>query len=155
VRKATLAAAIVLLVIIPAGAGTNAASRPPSRTCPVTLPNGGAGYHGNSGLSTALWTHNVVIADSRFIQGDGSVKMKFPWWRRVRGELEVTGRRLDARARPLAAEIAAGYGPIGLQPTYLIFPTAGCWRVTGRVGTATLTFVTLVVKAPYLVPRPG
>jgi hypothetical protein len=111
--------------------------------------------HGNRGLATALWTYNVVIADSRFIQADGSVRMKFPWWRRVRGDLRVTGRRLDRRAPALRAEIAEGYGPIGLQPTSLVFPTDGCWRITGRVGTATLTFTTLVVKAPYLTAKPS
>ena len=30
-------------------------------------------------------------------------------------------------------------------PTSLIFPTSGCWEVTGRVGEIRLTFVTLVV----------
>jgi hypothetical protein len=38
------------------------------------------------------------------------------------------------------------YGDIGFQPSYLIFSTPGCWEVTGRVGEASLTFVTRVVK---------
>jgi len=29
----------------------------------------------------------------------------------------------------------------------VIFPTEGCWQVTGRVGRADLTFVTFVIKA--------
>jgi hypothetical protein len=28
----------------------------------------------------------------------------------------------------------------------LVFPTPGCWEVTGRVGTTRLTFVTQVMK---------
>jgi hypothetical protein len=28
----------------------------------------------------------------------------------------------------------------------VIFPTEGCWRITGRAGTGTLTFVTFVIK---------
>jgi hypothetical protein len=37
-------------------------------------------------------------------------------------------------------------GDIGFQATALIFPTPGCWEVTGHVGSTTLTFVTRVVK---------
>jgi len=54
------------------------------------------------------------------------------------------GRRLDEPASPLRAEIPAGYGDFGFQSSALIFPTPGCWEVTGHVGTASLTFVTLV-----------
>jgi len=50
--------------------------------------------------------------------------------------IEATARD----ARPLQAEIPAGYGDPGLQPTALTFPTAGCWEITGRVGVSTLTF---------------
>jgi hypothetical protein len=46
------------------------------------------------------------------------------------------------------ADIPDGYGPTGLQATGVIFPTEGCWEVTGHVGDSTLTFVTLVVKKP-------
>ena len=45
-----------------------------------------------------------------------------------------------ARARP------EGYGEIGFQPTGILFAGPGCWEVTGRVGDASLTFVTLVVR---------
>jgi hypothetical protein len=38
-------------------------------------------------------------------------------------------------------------GAAGFQATGISFPTAGCGEVTGRVGTASLTFVTLVVAA--------
>jgi hypothetical protein len=29
------------------------------------------------------------------------------------------------------------------------FPTEGCWRVTGKVGRVTLTFVTFVIKKAH------
>ena len=32
-------------------------------------------------------------------------------------------------------------------PTAIVFPTEGCWRVTGTVGAARLTLVTMVLKA--------
>jgi hypothetical protein len=77
---------------------------------------------------------------------DGSLSMKFPWWRGVRGQLTIEGRRLDASAPPFRARIPEGYGDTGVQATALIFPSAGCWEVTGKVDQARLTFVTLVIK---------
>jgi hypothetical protein len=32
------------------------------------------------------------------------------------------------------------------QATGIIFPAEGCWQMTGKVGQATLRFVTLVIK---------
>jgi hypothetical protein len=124
-------------------------------TCPLTLPNGQtmpggreAGMnHGNGKLWTALWPHNVVIATPDYIGRDGSVDMKWPWWwSRTKGKLTITGRRLDGDARPLSAYLPEGYDE-GFMPSGLSFPTEGCWEVTGTVGEARLTFVTLVLKA--------
>jgi hypothetical protein len=119
--------------------------------CPVTLANGNMprerGWnHGNGELWTYFWPHNVVVATAGFIQADGSVRMKWPWWRGVRGELKIEGRRLDAEAPSVRVEIPDAYGRSGFQPTAIFFPTDGCWEVTGIVGEARLTFVTLVVK---------
>ena len=72
---------------------------------------------------------------------------KFGWWRGVTGSLRIDGRRLDAPAPPLGASIPDGYGDSGFQSTAITFPTGGCWEVTGRVGEASRTFVTLVIPA--------
>jgi hypothetical protein len=72
--------------------------------------------------------------------------MKFPWWRRAEGRLVIEGQRLDAVAPPLQAHIPAGYGASGFQAISLIFPTPGCWEVTGRVDDTSLRFVVKVVK---------
>ncbi len=64
--------------------------------------------------------------------------MKFWWWRLVKGRLTIEGRRLSI--------IPDGYGEIGFQASGLVFPTPGCWEVTGRIGDKSLTFVTLVEK---------
>jgi len=72
--------------------------------------------------------------------------MKWPWWRGVRGQLTLEGRRLDGPAAPMRASIPAGYGLTGFQATGLMFPTPGCWEVTGRVGAESLVFVTRAVK---------
>jgi hypothetical protein len=39
-----------------------------------------------------------------------------------------------------------GYGNKGFQPIYLVFPTPGCWEITGRLGAQSLTFVVQVEK---------
>jgi hypothetical protein len=131
--------------------------------CHVTLPNGVVagsserqeGSYGNALLSVGpfgLWPKGTVIlkpGGAGFVTRDGALGMKFGWTRAVRGKLNVTGHRLDGVARPLRLNANDGYGDIGFQATYLIFPTAGCWEVTAQVGEhqdSTLTFVTKVVK---------
>ncbi|MCI0397224.1 MAG: hypothetical protein L0332_33705 [Chloroflexi bacterium] len=86
---------------------------------------------------------------------DGALIIKFPWWRApgTVGRLTIEGRRLDAPAPPLQAHIPEGYGEAGFQATGIIFPTEGCWQVTGRAGDAELTFVTLVMKIPFDLAR--
>jgi hypothetical protein len=149
VARLVVATGAVLVLI--SGSSSAARTTAAERVCAVTQPRGSS--YGNGGLTTALWPFGVVVADSTFIRRDGAVKMKFPWWRDTPGELHVSGRRLDAKAPPLKVEVAEGYGLKGLQPTYLIFSTAGCWRITARAGDARLAFTTLVVKLPHLRPR--
>jgi hypothetical protein len=135
---------------------TSAASPQPIDlpACPVTAPNGNTPpgetpapeYHGNGALFTVLWPEGNIVMGPQNVEPDGSLSMKFVWWRGVKGLLTIEGRRLDAEAPPLRADIPDGYGDSGIQSSALIFPTEGCWEVTGRVGDATLTFVTRVTK---------
>jgi len=144
-----------------ARAATSASTRQASRSlagdCPVTLPRpwvpppgvsqralfGSDFAAGNGRLWVGgLWPSGVIVARPKL---DGSVAMKFGWWRNVRGHLRITGRRLDAPAPPLRTDFP-NYGFTGFQASGVYFPTAGCWQVTGKAGTATLTFVTMVVK---------
>jgi len=139
------------------GVDAPAARRP--RDCPVTPPNHSippgqsenpgadrAPYHGNGRLWTVL-PPNGIVRDAP--KRDGSIREKFPWWRGVgvRGRLRITGRRLDAPAPPLRANIPRGYGLTDFQASGIIFPTAGCWSVTGTARKANLSFVTLAVEA--------
>jgi hypothetical protein len=124
--------------------------------CPVTLPNGRqftaepqGGNHGNDALITALWTAGRVEfkpGGPGCVEPDGYLGMKWPWWHLGRGRLTIEGRRLDGPAGPLRAHINSGYGDAGFQATGLLFAGPGCWEVTGRVGDASLSFVTLVTK---------
>jgi hypothetical protein len=78
---------------------------------------------------------------------NGHIGVKLGWWRGVQGRLTISGRRLDGTARPVTADVPDGYGPTGFQASGIDFPTEGCWEVTGRAGTAHLTFAMVVVKA--------
>ncbi len=134
-----------------------------AKSCPVTLPTrftpppgvsrddlfGSDESYGNGRLWVGgLWPRGVIVAAPDFIDRDGSVDMKFGWWRQVSGQLRITGRRLDAPAPPLRADVSGGYGTTGFQASGIYFPIEGCWEVTGQVGRTTLTFVTFVIKHP-------
>jgi len=133
-----------------------------ARNCPVTIGHpippttpwrdrlfGWPAAYGNGSLWVgSLWPHGVVIITPDQINPDGSMGMKFGWWRSTTGFLTITGRRLDAPAPPLSAQ-ASDYGLTGFNASGVTFPTEGCWQVTGKVGPVTLTFVTFVIKARH------
>jgi hypothetical protein len=146
--------ASLVAFINPLRAAENAVIVEPT-SCKVTRANGQGTFlegmspdlHGNTLISTGLWPDGTVVfrpGGPGFVATDGALGMKWGWHRAVRGQLRIEGRRLDEPAPPLRAEIPAGYGDFGFQSSALIFPTPGCWEVTGHVGTASLTFVTLV-----------
>jgi len=139
------------------------ADRPATTTaasgCEVTAPNGsappqlspaltGVRWYGNGTMWTALWPEGTVTFRPHgpgFVLPDGSLKMKFYWMVAFPGELTIEGRRLDAAAPPLKYELGPRLQDGG-NPSYLIFPTAGCWEVTARTNGSTMTFVTRVVQ---------
>jgi hypothetical protein len=139
---------------------STAVARPGPQGCPVTLPSrsgassipkeslfGWESSYGDGRLAVGgLWPNGVIKAGPDLVEKDGSVRMKFGWWRGIPGKLDITGRRLDGSAPYLRADIPDGYGKTGFQATGLYFPTEGCWEVTGRVDTTHLTFVTYVIK---------
>lgn len=128
--------------------------------CPVTQPNtdrspdnGVTRFEGGY-ENDYLWTNIWMLGQGRvlfepggsgFVLKDGSLGIKWAWYRYVAGPLTIKGHRLDAPAPPLRADFEKHNGP-GFQPMYLIFPTPGCWEVTGRVNDESLTFVTLVER---------
>ena len=138
------------------------AESPAAARCEVTPPNhiqtgkpqtdvlDRFGY-GNALVSTALWPDGAITfkpGGPGFHTPDGALGMKFLWWRPGHEKLTVTGRRLDATAPPL--RFSSGQATReDFVPSYLIFPTPGCWEVTAQVGDhadSKLIFVTNVVK---------
>ena len=109
---------------------------------------------GNGKLWTALWPEGKVLAGEQDVRTDGSIEIKFPWWAAgVEGSLTIAGRRLDGPAPPVRAQINSGWTENGFSgdafwSSGIIFATEGCWQVTGTLGAARLTFVTLVVRDP-------
>jgi hypothetical protein len=171
----TAAGAAISFIAMPQRVQSQTSDRTAQPACKVTIPNqsqppvkkfgGMVTYapdyegrrdlsnpdaHGNGKLWTVLWANGTVLFQPNgpgFIGEDGSLSMKWPWYRGVQGRLTITGRRLDGPAPPLRADIPEGYRETGFQATALIFPTEGCWEVTGQVGeTSPLTFVTRVIK---------
>jgi hypothetical protein len=124
--------------------------------CPVTEPTaapasfaerlfGSAEAVGNEDLWVGgIGRDGVIVADHRMVAADGTIGWKLGWWRTTPGFLSITGRRLDAEAKPLRATVPEGYGASGFQASGVDFPTGGCWEITGRAGGEPLSFVTFV-----------
>lgn len=116
--------------------------------CPVTLPPDSRSFYGNEYLEAGIPPDGKLVfrpGGPGFVDRDGALGIKVPWNRLTPGRLNVGGRRLDGEAGPARAYIY-DYGDTGFQPTYLVFPSPGCWEITGRVGDRTLSFVVLVEK---------
>jgi len=133
--------------------GTAPAAASTTDACPVTLGNANtppgegqsATNFGNGRLWTVLWPEGVVYVPPDGVEPDGSLGMKFPWWRGpdVSGALTITGHEIT-RALPIRTDVPDGYGDTGFQATGIQFPAEGCYTVTARAADAELTFVTLV-----------
>jgi len=136
----------VALLLGATNSGPSAAATVSER-CPVTFPQGG--MYGNTALRVALPAGGKFVfkpGGPGFIDRDGALGIKFAWDRLMPGRLFVGGRRLDGSAAPARSYMSPSVDEIGAQGTYLVFPTPGCWEITGRVGDAKLTFVLLVEK---------
>jgi hypothetical protein len=140
-----------------------------SADCPVTKPNGvgppgerhAPNYFGNGKLFTGLY-YPQLVAMHRNIQPNGWIGEKFWWWADSPGggDLQISGRRLDGAAQPLRARTNPGWPETDFRGTgfwavAILFPTPGCWEVTGALSraddgakAAKLTFVLDVVGLP-------
>ena len=119
---------------------------PPPGVSPDALFGSGTSYGNGKLWVGGLGANGMIVATPEFVEEGGSVGWKVGWWREVSGSLTITGRRLDRSAPPLRADVPSGYGMTGFQASGVHFPTEGCWEVTGKVGTTTLTVVTFVIK---------
>lgn len=124
----------------------------PNRTVPPEAGFGAAAFnYGNRQLRAQIWPHGTLPSGTlpdggsyADVNADGSIRAKQGWWRGLPGTLVITGRRLDASAPPLRVGVPSGYGDRGFVPAALTFSTVGCWKVTGKLGRARLTYVVRV-----------
>jgi hypothetical protein len=148
---------------LPVGSGTAARFRPlmllniqplyVTPTCPVTIPNGSTPpgerraphFHGN-GL---LWTGFAPNRSLGIPQEDGSYFDKLLWWTTIRVPLTFRAERLDASAPAPGWKANEGRftGSTFRGTTWATavwFPSAGCWRLTARMGDISLSVVVRV-----------
>jgi len=143
----------------------------PSDSCPVTKPplmafNPPSPYpaelpaesfwFGNEKLWTNLRMDGTWNGLPHYKPTDSAFRNKLFWWHEGydwRTEnppnLSVTGKRLDAPARPLATDEHANAGWTNdshhpFMVAGIFIPTPGCWQITGDYKGDRLTFVVLV-----------
>ena len=152
--------AVLIVALLPISTAPSARRTP---ACATTPPNGwtpsgapaDAGNHGSGKLMVALWPLDLTATDTRYVRPDGTVYLKYGWWRSVEAPVSITGRRLDDPAPPLVATtFTRGYPPTGFMPSGLLLPTRGCWEVTGTVAGDTVTFVVDVAVGRERRPPP-
>jgi len=74
----------------------------------------------------------------------GETIKKVMWVKPTETRLKISGRRIDADARPLVARPSDAYSSFGFEVVTFYFPTDGCWEITGEAGDANISFVTFV-----------
>jgi len=132
----------------------------------VTVPNGSSPASANAPHAPANdtpqtrtgWNHGNDVLWVRLrptayppdeVERDGSLRVKFGWWKGYPGKFTVEGRRLDAPAPPLRCTVndEALDQRIGPIPALFFFPAEGYWEITGRLNGKSLTFVIRVINA--------
>ena len=122
---------------------------PASTACAVTQPEGG--MFENESLAVVLPSVDTLIfkpGGPGFVDdADGALGIKIGWEIRKKGTLVITGRRLDGIAPPARAYISRSYDDYaGGMSLFLLFPTPGCWEITGVIADGSLTFIVQVEK---------
>ena len=125
-------------------------------SCPVTRPNhvvpprGDRGYpllsYGNGFLSVHVSSDGGLVTERR----DGTLFQKLAWTPRrgFGGTLTVRGERVDTLSSPMRV-LGVHWGSSstgrGGWASAVEFPSEGCWRISGRVGDISLSYVVRVI----------
>ena len=141
-RTLVVARASPLHVQVPNTAGACARSRPNGKRVPGLRPS--AHLHGNGVLA-------AFVGDGRYVapEPDGTVFTKMIWVAAsAERPLEVSYRRIagsgeETRAESIRGTLSGFAGPSWASRMYF---SEGCWRVTGRIGDISLSFVVEVVR---------
>jgi len=91
----------------------------------------------------SIWASAWWVEQDEVYLRAGEEGVKVVWFRPAGALLEISGKRLDAQAPPMDAEVPWCY-PTRFQAVGLYFPTDGCWEVRAEADGETLTFVVWV-----------
>jgi hypothetical protein len=141
---------------------------PPLESCPVTKasdrpfvppwpydpePYPGGSWFGTNRLWTAPPADGVWRELGPYTPTSPTFRQKTQWWRQgydyrtePKPKLKVTGKRLDAPALPLKAEVSNVSGSQHSMMVGMNFPTLGCWEITGHYEDDELTFIVWLGK---------
>ena len=107
-------------------------------------------WYGNGLLWAGLTADGVYAVSPDRVGADGSIGNKLLWVTTPPAEKPtVSGERLDAASPPLkvlgvnTGGFSGAANPSHMSP--VSFPSAGCWRLTARLGDVSLTYVVSVV----------
>ena len=117
-------------------------------TCAVTTSALASRRYGGSRLWVTLPAGGILRVQ-RNQPDDGMFGTKLGWVpdRDRNLMLTVSGRRLDAPGRMVVRAVSRGHSSDGRGSwaSAVAFPSAGCWRITGRAGPTTVSYVVSVV----------
>jgi hypothetical protein len=115
-------------------------------------------WFGTGKLWTQLPTDGTWKGLSHYRPTDTAFRQKLFWWREgydwrndSQPKLKVTGKRLDSTAAPLVSGEHAEAGWKGdsshaFMVVGIDIPSLGCWKITGRIEDAELSFVIWVAQ---------
>lgn len=134
--------------LVKAGLPATAPAPQQQAACAVTKPTSPGLRYGTSRLWTTLPPGGILR-----VQGnqpdDGLFGTKLGWIpdRDRNLTLTVSGTRLDAPGRMRVRGVHWGYDSSGRGSwaSAVAFPAGGCWRISGRAGPTTLSYVVRVV----------
>jgi hypothetical protein len=119
----------------------------PQSGCPVTTSKFPSGRYGSQRLWVILPPAGILRVQ-RNQPDDGMFGTKLGWIpdRDRSLTLTVSGRRLDAPGRMVVRGVFWGHSSTGRGSwaSAVAFPERGCWRITGRAGPTTLSYVVWV-----------
>ncbi len=134
--------------LVKAGLPASARPQPQQNACPVTRSALPSRRYGSRRLWVMLPAGGILHVQ-RNQPDDGMFGTKLGWIpdRDRNLELVVSGRRLDAPGRMSVRGVFWGHSSTGKGSwaSAVAFPRGGCWRITGRAGPTTLSYVVRVV----------
>ena len=96
-------------------------------------------FYGNGKLWTTLPPHVLRGGVVPSLYGELARAVDIEWWEMGRGLVTIKGTRLDGPAGPVEVDNWARSGPlrgadgISRVGARVIFPTQGCWEITGKI----------------------